>query len=72
MKASLGHVRDLPRSRFGVDVENDFTPRYITIRGKGPVLQELRTAAKKADRVLLATDLIGKGGKRSLGTWLTP
>lgn len=56
VKASLGHVRDLPRSRFGVDVENDFTPRYITIRGKGPVLQELRTAAKKADRVLLATD----------------
>ncbi len=39
---------------------------------RAPVLQELRTAAKKADRVLLATDLIGKGGKRSLGTWLTP
>ncbi len=56
VKASLGHVRDLPRSRLGVDVDNDFTPRYITIRGKGPVLNELRTAAKKADRVLLATD----------------
>lgn len=56
VKASLGHVRDLPRSRLGVDLENDFTPRYITIRGKGPVLKELRTAAKKADRILLATD----------------
>lgn len=56
VKASLGHVRDLPRSRFGVDVDNNFTPRYITIRGKGPVLKELRTAAKKADRILLATD----------------
>ncbi|NLM40765.1 MAG: type I DNA topoisomerase [Firmicutes bacterium] len=56
VKASLGHVRDLPRSKLGVDVENNFEPRYITIRGKGPVLQELREAAKKADRVLLATD----------------
>lgn len=56
VKASLGHVRDLPRSRLGVDLDNNFTPRYITIRGKGPVLQELRTAAKKADRILLATD----------------
>lgn len=56
VKASLGHVRDLPRSKFGVDVENNFEPQYITIRGKGPVLKELRDAAKKADRVLLATD----------------
>lgn len=52
----MGHVRDLPRSQFGVDIENDFAPKYITVRGQGKVLQELRTAAKKADRVLLATD----------------
>ena len=52
----MGHVRDLPRSQFGVDVENNFEPKYITIRGKGPVLKELRDAAKKADRVFLATD----------------
>lgn len=56
VKASLGHVRDLPRSRFGIDLENNFEPDYITIRGKGPILKELRTAAKKADRILLATD----------------
>src|SRR5690554_6120945 len=56
VKASIGHVRDLPKSQFGVDVENDFAPRYITIRGKGKILQELREHARKADRVLLATD----------------
>lgn len=56
VKASLGHVRDLPKSKLGVDLENNFEPQYITIRGKGPVLKELRDAAKKADRVLLATD----------------
>ena len=47
MKASIGHVRDLPRSQMGVGPENDFEPKYITIRGKGPVLQELKSAAKK-------------------------
>lgn len=56
VKASLGHVRDLPKSRLGVDVENNFTPKYITIRGKGDVIKELRSAAKKADRVLLGPD----------------
>lgn len=56
VKASMGHVRDLPRSQFGVDIENDFTPKYITVRGQGKVLKELRNAAKKADKVLLATD----------------
>lgn len=54
--ASMGHVRDLPKSQFGVDVQHDFKPRYITIRGKGEVLKELRAAVKKADRVLLASD----------------
>lgn len=56
VKASMGHVRDLPKSQFGVDVENDFSPKYITIRGKGDVLKELRSAAKKAKKVFLATD----------------
>ncbi|MEW6523423.1 MAG: type I DNA topoisomerase [Bacillota bacterium] len=56
VKASMGHVRDLPRSQFGVDVEHGFLPKYITIRGKGDVLKELRDSVKKADRVLLATD----------------
>lgn len=56
VKASLGHIRDLPKSQFGVDVEQNFEPRYITIRGKGPLLKELRESAKKTDRVYLATD----------------
>lgn len=47
VKASMGHVRDLPKSQMGVSVEENFEPRYITIRGKGPVLKELKTAAKK-------------------------
>lgn len=56
VKASMGHVRDLPKSQFGVDVEQGFKPRYITIRGKGPLLKELRDASKKSDKVYLATD----------------
>ncbi|MFZ7943760.1 type I DNA topoisomerase [Neobacillus sp. 19] len=56
VKASMGHVRDLPRSQTGVNVENNFEPKYITIRGKGPVLKELKTAAKKAKKVYLAAD----------------
>ncbi|MBR0638591.1 MULTISPECIES: type I DNA topoisomerase [Bacillus] len=56
VKASMGHVRDLPKSQLGVDTEHDFEPRYITIRGKGPVLKELKTAAKKAKKVFLAAD----------------
>lgn len=56
VKASLGHVRDLPKSQFAVDVDHDFAPKYITIRGKGPILKELKDAAKKASRVFLATD----------------
>ncbi|MBR2186003.1 MAG: type I DNA topoisomerase [Lachnospiraceae bacterium] len=54
--ASMGHVRDLPKSQLGVDVENDFEPKYITIRGKGELLSSLRKEAKKADRIYLATD----------------
>ena len=54
--ASNGHVRDLPKSQMGIDVENDFEPKYITIRGKGDILAELRKEVKKADKVYLATD----------------
>jgi DNA topoisomerase I len=56
VKASIGHVRDLPRSQMGIDTEHDYEPKYITIRGKGPVLQELKTAAKKAKKIYLAAD----------------
>ena len=56
VKASVGHVRDLPKSQLGVDVDNDFALKYITIRGKGEILKELRSAAKKANKVLLASD----------------
>ena len=54
--ASNGHVRDLPKSQMGIDIENDFEPKYITIRGKGELLANLRKAAKKADKIYLATD----------------
>ena len=54
--ASNGHVRDLPKSRMGIDVEHDFEPKYITIRGKGDILAKLRKEVKKADKVYLATD----------------
>ncbi|QQS86393.1 type I DNA topoisomerase [Staphylococcus carnosus] len=54
--ASMGHVRDLPRSQMGVDVEEDFEPKYITIRGKGPVVKELKRHAKKAKKIFLASD----------------
>jgi len=56
VEASMGHVRDLPKSRLGVDIENNYTPKYITIRGKGELIDKLRKAAKKADKVYLATD----------------
>ena len=56
VKASMGHVIDLPKSQMGVDVENDFEPKYITIRGKGPILNDLKKAAKKAKKVYLAAD----------------
>ena len=54
--ASNGHVRDLPKSQMGIDIEHDFEPRYITIRGKGDILAMLRKEVKKADKVYLATD----------------
>lgn len=54
--ASNGHVRDLPKSTLGIDVENDYEPKYITIRGKGDILAKLRKEVKKADKIYLATD----------------
>ena len=56
VEASNGHVRDFPKSQFGIDVEHDFEPKYITIRGKGELLAKLRKSAKKADKIYLATD----------------
>ncbi|MDD4688600.1 MAG: type I DNA topoisomerase [Eubacteriales bacterium] len=56
VQASMGHLRDLPKSQLGVDIENDFEPRYITIRGKGDLLSKLKKHAKNADKVFLATD----------------
>jgi len=56
VKASMGHIRDLPKSQFGVDPDKGFEPKYIAIRGKGAIIKELRNAVKKADRVLLASD----------------
>lgn len=56
IEASMGHIRDLPKSQLGIDVENDFEPRYITIRGKGELLAKLRKEVKEADKVYLATD----------------
>ncbi len=56
VKASMGHIRDLPKSQIGVEVDNDFQPKYITIRGKGNVLKEIRDASKKVKKVYLAAD----------------
>ena len=56
VEASMGHVRDLPRSTLGVDIENEYAPKYITIRGKGELLDKIRKVAKKCDKIYLATD----------------
>jgi DNA topoisomerase-1 len=56
VEASNGHIRDLPKSQLGIDVENNFEPKYITIRGRGEILDRLKKEAKKADKVYLATD----------------
>lgn len=56
VKASMGHLRDLPKSQIGVDIDNDFEPKYIAIRGRGDLVKELKAAAKAADKVLLASD----------------
>ena len=64
--ASMGHVRDLPKSQLGIDVEHDYEPKYITIRGKGELLASLRKLVKKADKVYLATALTARA-KQSRG-----
>ena len=56
VKASMGHLRDLPKSQFGINIEENFTPKYINIRGKGDVIKELKKEAKKADKIFFATD----------------
>ncbi|MDG5788201.1 type I DNA topoisomerase [Evansella sp. AB-P1] len=56
VKASMGHVIDLPKSQMGVNVDDSYTPKYITIRGKGPILKDLKAAAKKAKKIYLAAD----------------
>lgn len=56
IKASVGHIKDLPKSKLGIDLENNFEPQYITIRGKGTLLKEIKEEAQKATRILLATD----------------
>ena len=56
VKASMGHLRDLPKSQFGIDVDNDFTPKYINIRGKGDIINDLKKSAKNAAKVYLAAD----------------
>ncbi|MFO7153848.1 MAG: toprim domain-containing protein, partial [Caldicoprobacter oshimai] len=56
VEASMGHVRDLPKSELGVDIENDFEPRYITIRGKGEIISRLKKEAQNAEKIYLATD----------------
>ena len=56
VEASMGHVRDLPKSQLGVDIENNFEPKYITIRGKGEIINKLKKEAKKSDKIFLATD----------------
>ena len=56
VKASVGHIKDLPKSKLGIDVDNDFEPQYITIRGKGEILKEIKSEAARVDKVLLATD----------------
>ncbi|WP_240375302.1 type I DNA topoisomerase [Bacillus piscicola] len=56
VKASMGHLRDLPKSQMGVNTEDNYEPKYITIRGKGPILKELKAAAKKVKKVYLAAD----------------
>ncbi|MDW8801037.1 type I DNA topoisomerase [Clostridium sp. A1-XYC3] len=56
VEASMGHVRDLPKSQLGVDIDNEYNPKYITIRGKGELLDKLRKEAKKSEKIYLATD----------------
>lgn len=63
--ASNGHVRDMPKSQMGIDIENDYEPKYITIRGKGEILAKLRKEVKRRTRYILPTDP-GPGGRSNI------
>jgi DNA topoisomerase-1 len=66
--ASMGHVRDLPKSKLGVDVESGFEPEYVVIPARSKVIKELKEAAKQAEDIFVATDQTGRA-RRSAGTW---
>ena len=66
--ASVGHIKDLPVSKLGVDIEKDFEPQYVTIKGKGKVLKDLKAAGKDADAIYLAPDP-DREGKPLHGMW---
>ena len=68
--ASMGHIRDLPASQLGIDIEHDYAPQYISIKGKEKLIKELKSKAKHSDGVLLATDRTVKV-KPSAGIWPT-
>ena len=71
--ASVGHIRDLPKSKMGIDFENNYEPHYISIRGKGDVIKSLKAAAKKAQKVYLAFSVptwVGSERKKSGGLQL--
>ena len=67
--ASVGHIRDLPKSKMGIDFENNYEPHYISIRGKGDVIKSLKEAAKKRKKFTRKVTRIEKG-KQLLGIWL--
>ena len=68
VEASVGHIRDLPKSKLGINIEKDFEPEYIPIRGKGDLIKQLRKEAEEASKVFLATDpdREGEGGGRGV------
>ena len=68
--ASMGHIRDLPASQLGIDIEHDYAPQYISIKGKEKLIKELKSKAKHSDGVLLATDP-DREGEASAGIWPT-
>ena len=66
VKASVGHIRDLPVNKLGVDVKKDFAPQYVTIKGKSNIISDLKKAALKADNIYLAPDPDREGGSHCL------
>lgn len=70
VRASMGHLRDLPKSQFGIDVEHDFAPKYINIRGKGDLIKELKKAAK-TPRISISHPIRTAKVRRSPGIWRT-